>query len=140
KKDDAELKKIGISREQLIDFAKMTKGDFAAKYGTGFMLSFPTEKVRNLPADLLARILPGEDPTVYLQKSGRVSTNADEKSRQVQDFKPGTPLGGVVRVVAQGAAAAGVIDPESVESIGQMGDLLEGMLPAATAGAARLKA
>lgn len=134
KKDDAQLAAIGVTRQQVIDFGTMTKGDFYAKYGGGsllgefrFMWNFPKDKVRALPADMLVRILPKKDTTLYQQPSGRVSTDADEKSRQVQHFNPGTPIGGVTSVAARGVSALVGASPETTEKAagiaGGVGDI-----------------
>ena len=115
-KDDQQIQALGITRQQLIDFATMNRGDFLSKYGTlYYFLHFPTTKVRNLPGDLLYRVLPKSDQTLYLQPSGRIATNANETAGRAQSFDPGTPIGGVASVATRAVAAIAKLSPEETE-------------------------
>jgi RHS repeat-associated protein len=120
--DDARLSAIGVTRQQVTDYLSMTRGDFVSKYGGGTVLGevkfwwhFPTDQIRALPLSLLARVLPPTDQTLYLQPSGRIATNSNEKATQVANFDPGTPLGGVASVAARGVAAAVGASRENTE-------------------------
>jgi hypothetical protein len=120
--DDARLSAIGVTRQQVTDYLSMTRGDFISKYGGGTILGevkfwwhFPSDQVRALPLSLLARLLPATDQTLYLQPSGRIATNSNEKATQVANFDPGTPLGGVASVAARGVAAAVGASRENTE-------------------------
>ena len=134
KADDQKLQAIGITRQQLIDWATMTHGDFIDKHGLMVWLRFPKDKVIALPADLLVRVLPKQDQTLYLQPSGRISTNADETARNLENFQPpATPLGGLLK----GVALLVGMSPEAAEALGQAGDLAEALLPVAAASIAK---
>ena len=133
--DDKRLKALGITRQQLVDFATMPRGDFIEKYGVlWYAFRFPTSQVRDLPSDLLYRVLPKSDQTQYQQPSGRVSTDSNETARTVQNFNPGTPLGGVASVAARGAAAVVGASREDTEWVagvaGASGDVASAGLAA----------
>lgn len=126
RKDDERLAQVGVTRQELVDFGTLTRGDFIDKYGLRRWWNFPRDQVRALPGDLLLRIVGKEDQTLYYQQGGRVSTNADEKSRQVRNFNPGTPIGGVAYVGARGVGAS----HETAQIAGAFGDVAQSALPA----------
>jgi len=139
--DDDRLKSIGVTRQQVIDFASMNRGDFIAKYGgdsvwsqAKFYWNFPRDKVRELPPSMIARVLPAPDTTLYMQSSGKVATNADETSSRARNFNPGTPLGGVVGTTSYGVAkAVGASDKTAMTALqigGATGDVLNAGLAA----------
>ncbi|GAA4095451.1 DUF4157 domain-containing protein [Actinomadura miaoliensis] len=129
--DDRRLAALGITRQQLIDWATLPKGDFIGKYGLRFWWNFPRDQVRALPGSLLQRVLPQEDQTLYMWPSGRVSTVAEERSARVAEYRPpGTPLAGVVRGTALLAGAR----PETAEALGEAAEVVGAGLPLAAAG------
>ncbi|MEU6036012.1 DUF4157 domain-containing protein [Actinomadura sp. NPDC047616] len=135
--DDRRLAALGITRQQLIDWATLPKGDFIGKYGLRFWWNFPRDQVRALPGSLLRRVLPQEDQTLYQWPSGRVSTIADERAARVAEYRPpGTPLAGLTRGTALLAGAR----PETAEALGEAAELIEAGLPMAAAGVLRAKA
>jgi len=70
-----------------------------------YAFRFPTSQVRDLPSDLLYRVLPKSDQTHTNNRAGEFLPISNETARTVQNFNPGTPLGGVASVAARGAAA-----------------------------------
>ncbi len=128
RKDDEQLKAIGVTRQQVIDFATMPRGDFAEKYGGGsilgearFLWNFPSDKVRALPGPLLYRVLPKTDQTVYLHPSGRVGTAESETANRSKEIQVPTGTGAVVATV--GYAVTGEYDPK----LQALGDNVEGV-------------
>jgi RHS repeat-associated protein len=127
-KDDEQLKAIGVTRQQVIDFTTMTRGDFIAKYGGGsivselrFLWNFPSDKVRALPGSLLYRVLPKRDQTVYLHPSGRIGTADSETANRAKEIQPPTGTGAVIAIT--GYAVTGEYDPR----LQALGDNIEGV-------------
>jgi RHS repeat-associated protein len=121
-KDDEQLQAIGITRQQLVDYVSMPWGDFLGKYGGGSLAgearlwwNFPKTKVHALPGELLYRVLPKNDQTTYMFPSGRVGTIASETATKLQNFDPGTPLGGVASVATRGVEAVRGASREDTE-------------------------
>jgi len=104
-KDILVLLRLGISLDKLVDFFQMTRGDFMSKYGFSEYFRF-RKVVRKAPIGVLARMTPHGDQTEYLQPSGRIATDADEKATQLRDFDPGTPVGGVAYAGARALGAS----------------------------------
>jgi RHS repeat-associated protein len=128
-----------VTKEEVADLMNLKNGDMIEKYGWARRNQI-SEAAHKMSGKDLARALPQQDQTVYLQPSGRQATDAQEqetiRAEKVANFNPGTPIGGVVRTGAYLAGAS----PETAENLGKVGDLAEGLLPAATATAARVKA
>lgn len=129
---DNELSAFGLTREMVQDYVKMayggaTRGDLQGKYG---QLEFfrIRDAIEKLPDAVLFEVAPPPkvDSTVYLWPSGRIGTRADETERQVREFNPGTPIGGVART---GAIAAGA-SPQTVRHVGELGDWVDGVVTA----------
>jgi RHS repeat-associated protein len=139
RKDDERLKAIGVTRQQVIDFVYLPRGDFVTKYGGGtirgelsFWWNFPSDKVRALPGDLLGRVLPQQDQTVYLHPSGRIGTNASETPQRVKEMQPPSGTGAIVATT--GYVITGQYDPR----LQALGDNVEGVASGfAAAGQAR---
>ncbi|MCD9025516.1 SpvB/TcaC N-terminal domain-containing protein [Cohnella silvisoli] len=129
----------GVSKEEVADAMNLKNGDMIEKYGWNRRGQI-FDAMSKMSLKDLARALPEQDKTVYWQPSGRQATNSQEQrsvlADKVENFNPGTPIGGIVRTAAYAAGAS----HEEAERIGAVGDLAEGLLPAATAGVARYKA
>jgi RHS repeat-associated protein len=133
RKDDKQIESLGITRQQLIDFATMTRGDFMEKYGTlYYIFKFPTSKVKELSGELLSRVLPKTDQTVYLHPSGRVGTNDSEVANKAREIQPPTATGAVLATA--GYAVTDKYDPK----LQALGDNIGGILaPFVSAAGAR---
>jgi hypothetical protein len=130
--DDQVLADLGTTRQQVIDWATISHGDFVEKYGIRGWWDFPTSAVRQLPHDLIYRVLPLQDTTLYQQESGRVATNADEAGNLAREYTPPeTATGGVVR----GGLLLGGASRETAENAGKLAD---GVSTLGTVAAARL--
>jgi hypothetical protein len=130
KKDDEALKAIGVTRQQVIDYADMSRGDFREKYGGSgffgqlrFRLSFPSDKVEALPSALLYRVLPKKDydHTVYMFPSGRMGTKASETVNRAKEIQVPTGTGAVL--ATGGFVLTGKYDP----ALQRLGDNAEGV-------------
>jgi hypothetical protein len=123
----------GISIKEFVDFSKLSHGDVMNRYG--FMRFFTIkDKARALPGDVLSHLVMSEDTTLYLHRSGRVATMADERAQRLREFKPhgatGTAAGLMARAVTD--------DPDKVEAAAATGDLVGDIAGAAAqTGAAR---
>ncbi|WP_131803652.1 MULTISPECIES: GIY-YIG nuclease family protein [Pseudofrankia] len=134
--DDQKLAEMGTSREQIRDKVNMTNGAFMEKYGLGGWWKYPATAVRDLPPAMLRRILSEseQDNTLYLQPSGRISTNAVETANKVAEYQPpDSALGGVVRGTALLAGASA----EDAERLGRLADGVSVLVELGMAYAAR---
>jgi len=104
-KDILVLLGLGVSLDKLIDYFRIPRGDFMSKYGFWEYFRF-RRIVAKIPIDVLARMIPHGDQTEYLQASGRIATDAEEKATQLRNFDPGTPLGGVAYAGARALGAS----------------------------------
>ena len=130
KASDAEaLSKAGITADQARDYATLPHGAVMDKYGF-----FNFWKIRSaadsLPGGVVTRTLPKQDTTLYLQPSGRVATNADERANQLSErissLQPPTALGAIAVAGRSGYAYATTGKPASFETLQnwqQLGDV-----------------
>ncbi len=135
-KDDAKLKAIGVTRQQVIDYGTMTRGDFRTKYGGGsffgevlFRWQFPSDKVDALPAGLLYRVLPktNSDQTIYMFPSGRVGTVSGETANRAKEIQVPTGTGAVLATAKFGVTAAITGTGEYDPKLQALGDNVEGV-------------
>ncbi|ULL16718.1 toxin [Paenibacillus sp. H1-7] len=128
----------GVTIDEVKDAMSLKNGDMIAKYGWNRRLQIFDAMERMSPKDL-AKALPPQDHTVYLQPSGRQATDAQERAtvvaEKLENFNPGTPIGGVARTVAYAAGAS----PETVDHVGAIADQAESLLPVVSAGVANAK-
>ncbi|MEA2235092.1 MAG: hypothetical protein QOD83_4908 [Solirubrobacteraceae bacterium] len=123
-KDDNQLKAIGVTRQQVIDYGTLSRSDFRKKYGGGsffgevrFRLNFPSDKVEALPSALLYRVLPktNSDQTIYIFPSGRVGTVAGEAANRSNEIRVPTGTGALLAAgkfaVTAAISGTGTYDP-----------------------------
>jgi RHS repeat-associated protein len=135
-KDDAQLKAIGVTRQQVIDYGTLSRGDFRKKYGGGsffgevrFRLSFPSDKVDALPSALLYRVLPktNSDQTIYMFPSGRLGTIAGETANRAKEVQAPTGTGALLASAKFVYKAATTGTGEYDTTVQALGDNLEGI-------------
>ncbi|MDT5083357.1 MAG: hypothetical protein QOJ61_400 [Mycobacterium sp.] len=107
----------GISVKEFVDYMKKSHGEVMDRWGFWRFRTI-VNAARSLPDEALTHLMMAEDTTVYLHRSGRVGTTADEQSKRVQEFKPH----GVTGTAAALGASALTKDQDAIDNAGALGD------------------
>jgi hypothetical protein len=107
----------GISIKEFVDYSNR-HGEAMSRYTRRFLTI--RDAARSLPGDVLAHLLMTEDATLYIHRSGRVATMADERANRLHEFKPH----GVVGSAAGLVAGAITDDQDKVDAAAATGDLV----------------
>jgi RHS repeat-associated protein len=119
-----ELASRKLTAEMVRDYDSLSHSAVMAKYG--FFEFFRIRSAsRSLSGDVLAAVLPKRDTTVYMFASGRTGTADQERAHRLAELNVGTPIGAVPRLIARVAGGS----EETIEKVGQVGDLFDSLLP-----------
>lgn len=110
-----------ISMQEFVDVINLSRSDFRDRHGF-WRFGEVRDIALALPSSVWQHVLPLTDRTLYLQPSGRIATNADEKANQtaerIAEAQPPSATGTALLIGGKLAGAS----PETQRNLVKLGD------------------